>query len=59
MRVLRLEVGRLEWLLGVTARLLPRLPAFRREIETLKAQVIIYRPRYIYIYIYIYIYLGH
>ena len=37
LRVLQLELGKLEWLYGVTTKLLPALPKYKKEMEELRA----------------------
>mmetsp|Transcript_40290 Transcript_40290/g.95676 ORF Transcript_40290/g.95676 Transcript_40290/m.95676 type:complete len:921 (-) Transcript_40290:204-2966(-) len=39
MRVLQLELGKYEWLYGVTTKLLPHLPKYEEEIRALKKQL--------------------
>ena len=36
LRVLQLELGKFEWLYGVTTKLLPALPRYKKEIEQLR-----------------------
>ena len=38
-RVLQLELGKMEWLYGVTTKLLPLLPKYKKEIDELRASL--------------------